>query len=254
MPSKNRHWGISSVAALLVALVHLSFVAPLVLVGASHKRPPPPDQPGAGASALRTSGQLVEAMTLVDLLHTTPSDEPPLEKLSSVGLEIPPASFLLASPELTPPPDFDVELSDESEAAEAAGDTQGHAAMFGRYLGQITARIERSWKRPRSALAAQRFSCQTKIEQDQRGTVISVELRECTGDVRWQLSLVAAIEHASPLPAPPTPSVFARVLVLNFSAATWRDGLSNAHLYEPQIQAAAANPPVAERAAASDGI
>jgi TonB C terminal len=252
--ASSRHWCISSAAALLTALVHLTLVASLVADGASHKHPPPPDQPGAGASALRSSGQIVEAMTLVDLLHTQPSDEPPLEELSSLGIEIPAASLVLASPELTPPPELDVESNEESDAVEAAGDTQGHAAMFGRYLGQITARIERTWQRPRTAVGAPRFSCQTKIEQDERGKVLSVELRHCTGDARWQLSLVSAIEHASPLPAPPIPSVFARMLVLNFSADAWEDGRANARLYEPEIRVAAAGDLATERVAQHGGM
>jgi hypothetical protein len=61
---------------------------------------------------------------------------------------------------------------------------------------------------------------------------LSIELRHCNGNDRWQRSLVSAIEHASPLPAPPIPSVFARMLVLNFSSSAWQEGISSAHMYE----------------------
>ncbi|MGH8240963.1 MAG: hypothetical protein ACREXP_28645, partial [Steroidobacteraceae bacterium] len=71
-------------------------VAPFVMGGSIHKRPPPPDQPGAGASALTSSAALVPAMTLVDLLHTTSSDQPPLEELASVGLELPLSALVIA--------------------------------------------------------------------------------------------------------------------------------------------------------------
>ena len=231
MASSGRHWSVSSGAALAAAAIHALLLAPLV-VGGSNARPPLPDQPGAGASALHSSTELVEAMTLVDLLHTKSSEEPPLEELASLGMELPSSMLVVASPELAPMPMLEEDMTEDS-TVEAVGDTQGHAAMFGRYLGQITARIERAWRRPRSAMEAARFSCQTKIEQDEQGKVLSVELRHCNGDTQWQRSLVSAIEHASPLPAPPTPSVFARSLVLSFSSEPWQEGVSNAHLFKP---------------------
>jgi hypothetical protein len=237
MRSQNRNWGVSIGAALGALMVHMLCLAPFVLTGAGPKRPPLPDQPGGGASASSPSAQPVEAMTLINLLNTESSDEPPLEEIASLGIELPDATLLIATPEPAPLL-FEEERTEESETTEAAGDTQGHAAMFGRYLGQITARIERAWKRPRSVLHAPRFSCQTKIEQDERGKVLTVELRHCNPDVRWQQSLVSAIEHASPLPAPPVPSVFARTLVLSFSAEFWEEGVSNAQLYEPEIRLA----------------
>ena len=171
--------------------------------------------------------------------HTSRSEDEPLEELASLGIELPQAALVIASPDPLPPPLLDEEAIDDSETTEASGDTHGHAQMFGRYLGQISARIERAWLRPRSPISAPRFSCQTKIEQDQDGKVLSIELRHCNGDARWQRSLVSAIEHASPLPAPPTPSVFARMLVLNFSADAFQAGISNARRYEPEIRLAA---------------
>ncbi len=238
MASSGRHWSVSSGAALAAAAIHALLLAPLV-VGGSNARPPLPDQPGAGASALHSSTELVEAMTLVDLLHTKSSEDPPLEELASLGMELPSSMLVVASPELAPMPMLEEDMTEDS-TVEAAGDTQGHAAMFGRYLGQITARIERAWRRPRAPIEVSRFSCQTKIEQDEQGKVLSVELRYCNGDAQWQRSLVSAIEHASPLPAPPTPSVFARTLVLNFSSEPWQEGVSNAHFFEPAARIAVA--------------
>jgi TonB C terminal len=234
----RRQWWASAGAVILAIAAHLLMVAAFIPGGAAHKRPPPPDQPGAGASALASSTLMPEAMTLVQLLHTETSDSEPLEELASLGIALPHSALVIASPDPTPPPVLDEEAIEDAESTEAAGDTHGHAEMFGRYLGQISARIERAWRRPRSAIGASRFSCQTKIEQDERGKVLSVELRYCNGDVRWKHSLVSAIERASPLPAPPIPSVFARWLTLNFSAESWQAGLSNAHDYEPEIRLA----------------
>jgi hypothetical protein len=234
----GREWWVSASSAISVVALHALFITPLVLGSAARKRPVMPDMPGAGASALQSSAPLVEAMTLVDLSHTSRSDEPPLEELASLGIELPRSGLTIASPELTPPL-FDEEAVEDRETTEAAGDTEGHAKMFGRYLGQISARIERAWRRPRSGIDASRFTCQTKIEQDERGKVLSVELRYCNGDSIWQRSLVTAIEHASPLPAPPIPSVFARMLVLDFSASAFQQGISDAHLYAPETRLAA---------------
>jgi hypothetical protein len=52
-----------------------------------------------------------------------------------------------------------------------------------------------------------------------RGEVLEVTLLECDSSPEWQQSLVNAIDAASPLPAPPNQSVFARSLVLNFTSA-----------------------------------
>ncbi len=229
--------------AALVFALHAAFVAPFVLVASVHKRPVMPDMPGGSASALTASARQVEAMTLVDLSRTAQSETLPLEELASIGIEIPKLDIFVATPELAPIPMFEEEAAEDSEATEAAGDIEGHARMFGRYLGQISARIERAWRRPRSAIGAPRFSCQTKIEQDEHGKVLSVELRHCNGDARWQQSLVTAIEHASPLPAPPTWSVFARMLVLDFSAQPFQAGLSDERAYEPEVRLAASEPP-----------
>ena len=92
------------------------------------------------------------------------------------------------------------------------------APIDGRYLGQITARIDRAWARPRTPIGAGRFLCQVRIEQDPAGNVAEVALERCNGTLPWQLSLVQAIESASPLPAPPDPELFVRALHLSFHA------------------------------------
>jgi hypothetical protein len=104
--------------------------------------------------------------------------------------------------------------------------------MYGRYLGQIHARIDRAWRRPRSAIGAPIFQCQVQLDQDSVGRVDEITLLECNGGTPWQLSLVRAIEAASPLPAPPDPAVFVHHVLLEFRAAAYSPGAS-AQLYEP---------------------
>lgn len=228
---------VSASAWVIVAALHSLFIAPLVVGSAGHRRPPPPDQAGAGANALHSRASVAEAMTLVDLSSLSNSEESPLEDLASLGIEVPLTKLLIAGPDPFPPPVLDVTM-EEDAASEAAGDTQGHAQMFGRYRGQISARIERAWRRPRHALTTPRFACQAKIEQDADGRVLSVELRRCDGDAAWQRSLVIAIEHASPLPSPPIPSVFASTLILDFSASPFVAGVSDESEYEPAVRLA----------------
>jgi hypothetical protein len=113
----------------------------------------------------------------------------------------------------------DLELPPTPEAT--AADAGRLSKMYGRYVGQITSRVERAWRRPRTAIGDSSFSCQVRILQDANGNVNEVMLAKCNGDVRWQLSLVQAIQSASPLPAPPDPDVFSRTLRLEFKAEAY---------------------------------
>ena len=124
-------------------------------------------------------------------------------------------------------------------APEAVGDTSDRALMFGRYLGQIRARVERAWLRPRTSVEGHEFSCQALIDQDAAGTVKAVELRDCNGDDRWQWSLIRAINMASPLPPPIDPSLRSNHLTMSFRSTQWSPNL-RADEFEPAEPAVAA--------------
>jgi len=144
---------------------------------------------------------------------------------------------------------FDEEAQRDADVASAATDAPGNEA-FGRYVGQINARIDRAWLRPRSPISADRsaakgfpgsangatwddrFVCRVRIAQDSAGKVTEVTLEHCNGSPRWQLSLVHAIESASPLPVPPDPSVFAHVIHMRFEASAVESAAS-VEQYEP---------------------
>lgn len=117
----------------------------------------------------------------------------------------------------------------------------GLAALYGRYLGQIHARIDRAWLRPRSAIGAPMFRCQAEVWQRRDGTVQTVTLQHCNGTARWQQSLVQGIDDASPLPAPPDPAVFAHRVVLHFQAVAYAPG-QPAGNYRPARPAQADSP------------
>lgn len=137
-----------------------------------------------------------------------------------------------------PEPDS-IELTNESPLTQTDVEPEGGAStdqrsvLAGKYMNQIEARISRTWMRPRTAIDADSFDCSVHIEQDRDGTVLSIELIDCNGDLRWQRSLVTAIQRASPLSAPPEPSVFASVLILRFQAKAYQRFVSNESDYEP---------------------
>jgi hypothetical protein len=114
--------------------------------------------------------------------------------------------------------------NDTSTDSESTVETQ--AQLLGLYTGQIRARIERAWRRPRTSVNEEikvsrsetddTFVCQAEIVQDRRGNVEQIRLPTCNGSRAWRHSLIAAIQQASPLPAPPSESVFANVIAISF--------------------------------------
>jgi len=108
-------------------------------------------------------------------------------------------------------------------APSAPNDGDASARVFGEYMGQINARIDRVWTRPQTPIGAASFLCQVSIEQDATGKVGEVTLEHCNGSPRWQRSLIDAIDSASPLPAPADPSVFSRSIHLTFRAEASAD-------------------------------
>jgi hypothetical protein len=117
------------------------------------------------------------------------------------------------------------ETEGPASATGGGGDVGEQARLYGIYTGQIRARIERAWRRPRSAVSAvvsddpsgpESFRCRVQIVQDARGNVVEILLIACNGSSVWQQSLMAAIRQASPLPAPPSTSVFSESIALDF--------------------------------------
>jgi colicin import membrane protein len=55
------------------------------------------------------------------------------------------------------------------------------------------------------------------VTQVPGGTVTNVKIGACNGDAAVQQSITLAVYRASPLPAPPDPSLFERNLQLEFA-------------------------------------
>lgn len=206
--------GVASCAAALASLaLHAFLVAPVLWAGRTLQHPP--DHKYAGDDALQWI-----------MLDDSPAPATAAPKSagspSLVAIGLPDVRVTVS----TPPSDVAKDQDAQSEDHSSLG------VMYGRYVGQIQARIDRAWLRPRTAIGAPLFQCQVQIDQDRLGGVHEVTLLQCNGDTRWRLSLVNAIEAASPLPAPPNPAVFARHVILQFRAMAYSPG-AVAELYEP---------------------
>ena len=90
-----------------------------------------------------------------------------------------------------------------------------NSGLLARYVSELQARIERAWNRPPTARTG--LKCTVFVSQVPGGTVTDVRLGECNGDAAVRQSITSAVYRASPLPAPPDPSLFERNLQLVFS-------------------------------------
>ncbi len=195
-----------------------------------------------------------DALVFIDLPKTAKAIDAIDEALASVRAAMKDSPIPVTHPD--PSPRRVVEtlaLSEDknSESSADSGDNAERARLFGIYSRQIQARVERLWRRPRtpvqegtdSAKAAHfvdYFLCQVQIVQDSSGNVQEILLPDCNGSVAWQRSLVLAIQHSSPLSAPPSPTVFSPTLTMIFTGYSYTSARS-ADDYElepsPRVQA-----------------
>ena len=231
--SIDRRWAYIGLGALASLGLHALLIGSVVFGTARHERISSNPQ-GAGTSGVVSSAEPI--MTLI--LITEPSEHStsaPPEEIPSRGPMPADLPIQIASSDSLPSTEnTKIAEPDEKEASlhESAGDPAGRALLFGRYMGQIEARIERAWERPRSPVDDVLFRCQVQILQGPSGDVKEVTIESCNGDAQWQQSLVDAIQSASPLPAPPDPSVFADGLNLSFESEAYRPG-GSAQGFEP---------------------
>ncbi len=232
---------IGGIAATL--FIHGLFLQPFVLGSHAVKRLPP-EESGPGASAASSDDSSYMTLVMVSL----PSDSQFASEgeYASSGVVKSDSPIQVASPDPAPwlaPDQFEAEEIDDS-AAHTAGDPAIQSRLFGSYTSQIDARIQRAWRKPRSEIAPptkdangrlhrrETFPCQARIAQDAGGNVMEIELIQCDGSTEWQMSLVNAIQRASPLPAPPSPTVFTSVLMLSFEGKAYVPGYREDE-YEP---------------------
>jgi len=181
-------------------------------------------------------------MTLVMVSMPSEPDSSVTEDVSSLGVAESDLFIRVASQDPAPllePEQFEREAKVSEDAARTAGDPAIQSLLFGRYTAQIDARVQRAWRKPRSSLGTKGiFACQARITQDASGHVTEIELMHCDGGTAWQRSLVRAIQRASPLPAPPSPTVFSNVLTLSFEGRAFKPGYREDE-YEPRATSVA---------------
>jgi hypothetical protein len=241
----RQFWAPSVLGIFGTLLLH-TLVVQSVIVGYWEHKPHIPDLQTPGLALIKSDTRPAENLVLINLVSSNidkDSDGSPVLARMTIKLTSVPA----LRPD--PPPLLDLgtlATIEEQESAVPADNGVGdeRARLVGIYSNQMKARVERIWRRPRTpvvegsdeskpANAVEYFQCQVQIVQDSRGYVQEVLLPDCNGSVAWQRSLVMAIQQASPLPAPPSPTVFNRTVALDFVAYPYASGAPNDD-YEPE--------------------
>jgi len=215
-------------------LLHSLLIVAAVWGDSASDPAPREDAVGSGANMGSADGVSEERLILIQLQPDQIADVRPPSDLPVLAELPPPLSMLqIAGPDALPlePLDSGVEPSLQPSEAELIARVQ----LQGMYEGQIRARIERAWSRPRDEIEGQKFSCRVLIHQDPKGAIGEIELQQCNGSERWQRSLTDAIFASSPLPAPPHPKVFVDAFSLRFEAITYSTA-QPAELYEPMTR------------------
>jgi hypothetical protein len=208
---------------------------------------------GSGSTSIVAEAESELTLVVVQTTESIDAKDSLFEQFASRGPLSEDLPITIISPDPVRALNIPKDLQSEDQDAESPvsrGDPAGRARLFGIYSGQIEARIERAWRRPRTPVNENKtqvrgageddtFRCQVRIIQDAIGNVQEVRLPACNGSIAWQRSLVLAIQQSSPLPAPPTPTVFTNALTMTFTGYAYATGSSpDEYDIEPQrIQA-----------------
>ncbi len=175
------------------------------------------------------SSLLVNALLLRGALHDTPPPAPTDNFMQLVWIDATiTAADETSMPEAPPPPSVRSLLAglDMPHVDIDATDEAAMAVSFpsrARYVGEVTARIQRAWSVPSSV---QERHCRLRINLDPAGEVRAITMNPCDADAQLQASISDAVRRAAPLPAPDTPESRGGELLLDFAvAAAHSDGL-----------------------------
>lgn len=108
----------------------------------------------------------------------------------------------------------------ESQADLQRGIDEEQRAMAARgalatWKQQIEARLRQNWIKPPTAREG--IDCVLTVTQVPGGQVVNATIGTCNGDTAVRQSIIDAAYRASPLPPPPDPSLFQRVLIIHFT-------------------------------------
>jgi outer membrane biosynthesis protein TonB len=216
---------ISVVCVGATLLAHVLLLTPMLWGGAASNSPRQPDAAGANANAGSPQGMSTERLILIDLGSSTREPAPPEHTAHLPQPMAAPTLVQILGPDSLPMPPIMVDPEGESAQISSA-DLIARTQLAGIYESQIRARIERAWRRPRTGLADDLFQCQVKVWQDAQGNVLRVSLQECEGTQAWFDSMINAVQAASPLPAPPNPTVFMESFQMSFTSVTYKEGIN----------------------------
>jgi hypothetical protein len=200
----------------------------------------PPETPESADVLAKFKTDPAESLVLISLPTTAVSIQGATQNLVSSLPDLK-EMMIKSRVDVEPPALLNIEalaLSEDpvSNPTSGSGDGAEVARLFGIYTGQIQARIDRVWRRPRTPInenasgkesADDSFQCEAQIVQDVKGNVQEILLPRCNGSAAWQRSLVIAIQQASPLPAPPSVKVFTQSITLKFVGLPYVQGASN---------------------------
>jgi hypothetical protein len=211
-----------------------------VVLGSRAQKIRPPEVLEPGSSLNRPAPKPADALVFIDLPKTGKTTDETYEALASVRAAIKDSPIPVTHPDPAPLAEVQILALSEDRDPESSvdsGDGAERARLFGIYSRQIQARVERMWRRPRTPVqegtdsgrtadSVDYFQCQVQIVQDSSGNVQEILLPNCNGSVAWQRSLVLAIQHSSPLSAPPSPTVFSHTLTIVFTGDAYTSARS----------------------------
>jgi len=213
-------WSMWSGALLLTIVVHSLLLGSLVLGSGTHRTRPPMKE-GFSAVARNSDGSESVSVLLFfndSSIASSDQDNESAYAASRAPEKISTRALAMSAADIGSPPAPDIEIADNASAPEESeADGAQLVMLFGRYMGQVKARIERAWTYPVSATRSN-FRCKAQIRQSRNGDVQSITLQQCDADSLWQASLFQAIQAASPLSAPPSEKVFTEIVTLSFTA------------------------------------
>jgi hypothetical protein len=184
-----------------------------------------PDALGGGANTGEHDGELGERRITVAItseLEEVQAIEPPQLLTQDILQQ---SLLMITGQDSNPLPPIELEIPGE-DVADQDAELIAHAKFAGIYESQVRARIHRAWSLPDEPAPEPDFSCLVKILQRPDGRVQEVDfiLEKCNGTGIWQKSLSDAIFMASPLPAPPHPSVFVDSFAMVFHSSAIDSG------------------------------
>lgn len=108
------------------------------------------------------------------------------------------------------------QLEEEAAAQRASQKRQQLLSLRETYISSISSKVKDNWRTP--ARISPEAQCDLKITQTPQGSVTSVKILNCNTHATEQFQSAAekAVYRSEPLPAPPVPELFERVITFEF--------------------------------------